>query len=124
MIRILILGDNEKASNTLRDMLELRGFNVLSANNIFSVMRIIHSSVPDLIFMDANAPGVVCITFTTLIKTNPLTRTVPVIAFVQEGTENTRELFIQNGYDDFIDLQSCEKEIPGILNKYKLIKDS
>lgn len=124
MIRILILGDDEKGATTLRDMFELRGFNVLSANNIFSVMRIINSSVPDLIFMDANAPGVVCITFTTLIKTNPLTRKVPVIAFAREGAENRRAGFIQNGYDDFINLQSCEIEIPGILNKYKLIKDS
>ncbi len=124
MVRILIIGDDVKTEKVIRDILELRGFNVIAASNVFSVMRIINDHIPDLIFMDASLHGIDCITLTTLIKANSITSDVPVITFISDEMKGGNGRFVEAVCDGSINIHLSEKEILRILNKYKLTEDS
>lgn len=117
---ILIVGNDAKAARSLRNILEARGFSVMEANNGFSVIRMINSRVPDLIFMDSTMPGIDCVSLTALIRSNPATSKVPVITFTPPGTDGAYRNLKETGCDDFPNMQITEDEIIGILDKFRL----
>ena len=123
MTRILIVGHDANTTLAIRAILESHGIHVIEANNGFSAMRIISDHAPDLIFMDTCLQSIDCTTLTALIKKTALTCDVPVIAFTPDYTGGLNKRFVYAGCDGYMDVQLCEKEIPRILNRYKLTED-
>ncbi|MCL5278173.1 MAG: response regulator [Deltaproteobacteria bacterium] len=121
--RILVVGHDASTTQAIRAILESHGIHVIEASNGFSAMRIISDHAPDLIFIDTCLQGIDCTTLTALIKKNALTCDVPVIAFTPDDTGGWDKRFVHAGCDGSMDVPHCEKEIPGILNRYKLLED-
>lgn len=56
-LKLLIVEDEEDARQLLTQIFSKRGFNVRSAGDGFAALRIIRSTVPDILLSDLNMPG-------------------------------------------------------------------
>jgi two-component system cell cycle response regulator DivK len=77
-----------------------RGYNVLVLWSTNVLMEVVKDFMPDLIFMDHRMPDIDGIQATTLIKSNPLTKSIPIIYFT--GVERGEEYAKRAGADGFL----------------------
>ena len=77
---ILIIEDNEKNLKLARDVLRFHGFRTIEAVDGESGVALARERSPDLILMDVGMPGLDGIGATALLKADPLTSGIPVVA--------------------------------------------
>lgn len=77
-----------------------RGYNVLVLWSTNVLMEVVKDLMPDLIFMDHRMPDMDGIQATTLIRSNPLTKHIPIIYFT--GVERGEEYAKRAGADGFL----------------------
>jgi len=89
-IRILIVDDNPTNLKLASLLLESEGYVVDRASSAESALERIRELLPDLILMDIELPGMDGLSLTRLLKKDPTTRHIPVIAltaFAMKGDE-------------------------------------
>ena len=80
--KILIVDDEHGITVTLRDILEIYGYNVEIANNGYDAIEIVRESFFDIIFMDIKMPGINGTeTFKEIKKISPKTVVMMMTAF-------------------------------------------
>ena len=77
-----------------------RGYNVLVLWSTNLLIEVVKDFMPDLIFMDHRMPDMDGIQATALIKSNPLTKHLPIIYFT--GVERGQEYAKRAGADGFL----------------------
>ncbi|GHT78335.1 hypothetical protein FACS1894104_1380 [Actinomycetota bacterium] len=80
----------------------------------------------DAIFMDHMMPEMDGVEATNKIRNNidsDYARSVPIIAFTANAIEGSRDMFLQNGFDDFISKPIDLKQLDGTLKKWVRNKD-
>ena len=77
--RILIVDDEEGFLSLIREALEIRGFDVVTASSAVEAGMEIASKKPDAILMDIRMPGINGIQACEAIKKNPVTKNIPVM---------------------------------------------
>jgi CheY-like chemotaxis protein len=98
--KILLVDDDVDHLSICKLVLTNRGYNVLVLWSTNVLIEVIKDFMPDLIFMDHRMPDMDGIQATTLIKSNPLTRHIPVIYFT--GMEKGEELAKKAAADGFL----------------------
>jgi CheY-like chemotaxis protein len=78
--RILIVEDNPLNLKLIRDVLEFRGFDVVTARSGEEGVTVAASSAPDLVLMDLQLPGIDGHEALQRIHADPRCRDVPVVA--------------------------------------------
>ena len=89
-IRILVVDDNPANLKLASLLLESEGYVVDRASSAESALERIRELLPDLILMDIELPGMDGLSLTRLLKKDPTTRHIPVIAltaFAMKGDE-------------------------------------
>jgi two-component system, NtrC family, response regulator HydG len=82
---ILLTDDNKEFAQNLCDILELKGYSVLTASDGFQALEIIKTSPVDLILMDIKMPVMNGVeTFKKIKKINPDTPVIMLTAFALE----------------------------------------
>ncbi|WEX74168.1 response regulator [Sinorhizobium numidicum] len=119
MTRILLVEDNEMNRDMLSRRLSRRGFDVLIAENGKAGVELAASEKPDLILMDMSLPVMDGWEATRLIKANPVTSSIPVIALTAHAMASDREMAIEAGCDDYdskpVDLPQLVRKIEQLL---------
>jgi len=100
--KILIVDDNPDMISILQLQLEHRGYDTVQATNGIQAVDIATAQLPDLILMDIRMPEMDGFQATRLIRQNPKTRSIPIIAVTVLETHEERELCLQSGCDDYI----------------------
>lgn len=77
--RVLIVDDEEGFLSLIREALEIRGFDVVTASSAVEAGMEIASKKPDAILMDIRMPGINGIQACEAIKKNPITKDIPVM---------------------------------------------
>jgi len=77
--KILIVDDEEDYLSLLKDALEIRGFEVVTAASAVEAGMALASKLPVLILMDIKMPGINGFQACEAIKRNPQTRDIPII---------------------------------------------
>ena len=77
-----------------------RGYNVLVLWNTNVLIEVVKDFMPDLIFMDHRMPDMDGIQATRLIKSNPLTKHIPIIYFT--GVEKGEDYAKKAGAEGFL----------------------
>ncbi|MDR3037006.1 MAG: response regulator [Coriobacteriales bacterium] len=80
----------------------------------------------DAIFMDHMMPEMDGVEATWIIRNNidsDYARNVPIIAFTANAIEGSRDMFLKNGFDDFVSKPIDIKELDGVLRKWVRDKD-
>jgi CheY-like chemotaxis protein len=101
MARILVIEDNENNRVLLSRRLKSRGFEVLTAGDAESGLAMVAAERPNVVLMDIGLPGMDGLTATRLLKADPLTRHVPVIALTAHAMQGDEERSIQAGCDTY-----------------------
>jgi CheY-like chemotaxis protein len=119
MPKILVVEDNEMNRDMLSRRLKRKGFEVLLAVDGQEGIDLTRSQAPDLVLMDMSLPVVGGWEATRLLKAQPDTRAIPVIALTAHAMAGDREKALEAGCDDYdtkpIDLERLLGKIHGLL---------
>lgn len=78
---VLVIDDAEDLRLLVAELLETNGFRVTSAKNGFEGVRVAVESMPDVILMDLVMPGMDGLETARLLKRQPVTAAIPIVAF-------------------------------------------
>jgi CheY-like chemotaxis protein len=109
MHRILLVEDNEMNRDMLTRRLQRHGFSVCCAVDGAGGVAMAASESPDLILMDVALGEMDGWEATTLIRANPATSEIPIIALTAHALASDRAKSVEVGCSDFdtkpVDLQ-------------------
>jgi putative two-component system response regulator len=100
--RILIVDDQPDMLEILKDILDDAGYEVISAKRGEEAISRVNSDLPDLILLDALMPGLTGFEVTRILKTNDLTRLIPIIMLTGLSDLEDKIHGIEEGVDDFL----------------------
>ena len=119
MVKILLVEDNEMNRDMLSRRLAKRGFDVVVALDGASAAALAAAQRPDLILMDLSLPDIDGCEATRLIRADPATASIPVIALTAHAMETDRLRAIEAGCQDYdtkpIDLARLLAKIDALL---------
>ncbi len=118
MTKILIVEDNEMNRDMLSRRLARQGFEVALALDGKQGVEMASSEKPDLILMDMSLPVMNGWEATEKIKSDPATKSIPVIALTAHAMAEDREKCIAAGCDDF---DTKPVDLPRLLEKIKAL---
>jgi two-component system cell cycle response regulator DivK len=98
---VLIVDDARDARRYYRNFLVERGYRVITAPDGETGVRRARRRLPDLIVMDLSMPGIDGIEASRLLRADPATRGIPIIAVSGYGTLVAR-LAAQAGFTAFL----------------------
>lgn len=101
MTLIAVVEDNPSNLKLLNGVLEHAGYTVLAAVDADTAIPLIREHRPALVLMDMHLPGTDGLQATRLLKSDPLTARIPVIAVTARAMEGDRELFLAAGCDGY-----------------------
>ena len=99
---ILIVEDNEKNLKLVRDVLQVKGYATLEAVSAEDGIKLAAEHRPDLILMDIQLPGMNGIDALKVLRADPATAAIPVIAVTASVMQQDRNLITQAGFDGYI----------------------
>jgi two-component system cell cycle response regulator DivK len=102
MARILLIEDNVLNMKLAVMLLELAGFETIQAFDAEEGIRLAQEHVPQLILMDIQLPGMDGLSATRLLKNDPKTRDVKIVAMTACAMAGDREKFEAAGCDGYI----------------------
>jgi two-component system, cell cycle response regulator DivK len=120
MPRILLAEDNEENRDALSRRLRRRGFDVVLAVDGQQALELAKAEAPDLILMDMNMPQVDGWAATRLLKADPETSRLPVIALTAHAMTGDRERALESGCSDYhtkpVDVDHLVSQIEALLS--------
>ena len=99
---ILIVEDDPRNMKLFRDLLQVNGYTTLEANNGKLGVELARENQPDLILMDIQMPIMDGLAATRVLKADPATASIPVIALTSAVMAGDREKAILAGCDGFM----------------------
>lgn len=123
MHKILLVEDNEMNRDMLTRRLQRQGFSVCCAHDGAGGVAMAASENPDLVLMDVALGEMDGWEATQLIKANPATSAIPIIALTAHALASDRAKSVEVGCSDFdtkpVDLQRLLGKIRALLPKAK-----
>ena len=102
MAKILIVEDNPANLKLATFLLESAGHTVLSAKDAEAGLTLARAELPSLILMDIQLPGMDGLAATALLKSDAVTRDIPVIALTALAMKGDEERIRAAGCDGYI----------------------
>ena len=102
MARILVIEDNADNMFLTAMLLESAGHTVLRAIDAEAGLTLARAESPDLILMDIQLPGMDGLAATAILKQDPSTRAVPVLALTALAMKGDEERIRAAGCDGYI----------------------
>ena len=115
---ILVVEDNELNMELITDVLNLAGYTVLSANDAERAFIITRESRPDLILMDIQLPQIDGLEATRMLKKDPATASIPVVAVTSHAMEGDREKVVEAGCAGYFVKPIDVRTFAGEIKKY------
>lgn len=99
---ILVVEDNDLNMELVVAALELCEYRVLQAGDAETGIQLARTHLPDLILMDIQLPGMDGYTATRVVKSDPPTRNIPVVALTAYAMKSDQERALQAGCTGYI----------------------
>ena len=99
---ILIVEDNPRNMKLVRDVLQVKGYQTLEAGTAEEGIALAQAHSPDLVLMDIQLPGMNGIEALGVLRANPATARIPVIAVTASVMQQDRKLITAAGFDGYI----------------------
>ena len=119
MAKILLVEDNEMNRDMLSRRLAKRGFDVVVASDGSSAAAAATTERPDLILMDLSLPDMDGCEVTRLVRAQPATASIPIIALTAHAMETDRLRALDAGCQDYdtkpVDLARLLAKIDALL---------
>jgi two-component system, cell cycle response regulator DivK len=100
--RILLVEDHEDNRNIYRTILNHFGYEVLEAHDGRQGIDLARTETPDLILMDVSIPHIDGWEATRILKADPATATIPIVALTAHALKEDREHAVVVGFDGYL----------------------
>jgi two-component system, cell cycle response regulator DivK len=100
--RILLVEDNEMNRDMLSRRLERKGFTIVTALDGPEGLALAQSERPDLILMDISIPEIDGWEATKILRADPATRDIPIIALTAHALADDRERATAVGFTAYL----------------------
>lgn len=100
--QILVIEDDLATQTLIRDVLECRGYDCITAGSAEEGLSLLESLAPALILLDINLPGMDGVTAARQLKSTPATRGLKLVGMSAHALVNERSLIETADFDDFI----------------------
>ena len=101
-LMILIVEDNPANQLLVSAVLEREGYRLELAGSAVEARAVLARTLPDLILMDIQLPGMDGLTFTSELKADPVSAGVPVVALTALAMAGDRERALAAGCIGYI----------------------
>jgi len=102
MSLILIVEDNDKNMKLVRDVLQVDGYTTLEAVTGEDGVALAQQRKPDLILMDIQLPGINGIEALRILRADPATASIPIIAVTASVMQQDRTMITEAGFDAYV----------------------
>jgi two-component system cell cycle response regulator DivK len=109
---ILIVDDNDKNLRLVRDVLRFAGFRTLEAVTGGDGVATAIEQRPDVILMDIRLPDMDGTEAARLLKDEPRTAHIPIVALTSLAMKGDREWFLASGFDGYLEKPISVRELP------------
>ncbi len=115
---VLIVDDNEMNVKLARDVLRFAGFRTLEAGTGGAGVSLAIEHLPDVILMDIRLPDMEGTAAVRLLKDEPRTAKIPVVALTSFAMKGDRERFLGEGFDGYMEKPISVREFPTQVRSY------
>lgn len=117
--KVLIVDDDRKNLKLMRILVQNAGYETLEAKNGEEAVRLAKEHIPALILMDNRMPVMDGITATKILKAEPATAKIPIIATTASAMKGDRERIMREaGCDDYVPKPIDAKAFMNVVKKY------
>lgn len=116
--RILITDDNEMNLEVITGLLAETKMSVTTAMSGPQCLEQLHNNTYDIIFLDQMMPGMSGTKTLKVIKDEELAKGVPVIALTADAIVGAREIYLREGFTDYLSKPVMFEDLENILFKY------
>ena len=120
-MRMLLVEDNPATMDIVQTELEFLGYDTMVADNGKKAVEMAATHLPDLIIMDISLPKMDGLEAAALIRKNPKTKTIPILAATARALPGDKEKCLRGGCDGYIAKPFTHRELGAAIKK--LIKD-
>jgi CheY-like chemotaxis protein len=99
---VLLIEDNDDNLRIYSTILSYAGYHVLEATDGEAGLATARSGQPDLILMDVSIPKIDGWEVTRLLKSDPATSSIPVVALTAHALASDRQRAVEIGFDGYI----------------------
>ena len=99
---ILIVEDNERNLKLVRDVLQVKGYATIEAGSAEDGIKLALEKKPDLVLMDIHLPGMNGIEALGVLRADPATAAIPVIAVTASVMQQDRKQITEAGFDAYV----------------------
>jgi two-component system cell cycle response regulator DivK len=100
--RILVVDDNATNMKLLRVLLTSQGYDVRTAGDANDALNVMNGFRPRLILMDIQLPGMSGLELTSLLKADPGTRDIIIVAITAYAMKGDEEKARKAGCDGYV----------------------
>ena len=116
--RILIVDDNEMNHEVITGLISDTRIQVTNAMSGPQCLECLHENNFDLIFLDQMMPGMSGTSTLKVIKDENLADGVPVIALTADAIVGARDMYLREGFTDYLSKPVMYEELEAALFKY------
>jgi two-component system cell cycle response regulator DivK len=116
--KILIVEDNENNRILLWDLLSFHGHEVSVASDGQEGVDLARKLMPDLILMDIQMPGMDGMTAAGILKEDPVTSGLKIIALTSFAMQGDQEKFLAAGFDGYLSKPISTRELPSLVKQW------
>lgn len=114
---LLVVDDNAMNLRLVSFLLKSRGYRVLTATNADEALAVLRETVPPVILMDLQLPGMDGLTLTRQLKADPRTRRAFIVAFTAYAMKGDDAKAFEAGCDAYltkpVDTRALPEQIAG-----------
>ena len=118
--KILIVEDNINLIHVVGLTLELHGYEVIRTTDGKQALNMAVSQLPDLIMVDLSLPDIDGFAVAGLIRRNPKTHSIPILAATERKSFKEKEEYLQSGCGAYISRPFTPKELVSRIEKLLL----
>jgi two-component system cell cycle response regulator DivK len=116
--KILIVEDNENNRSLLWDILTFHDYEVSAAADGQEGVALARELMPDLILMDIQMPGMDGMTAGGILKGDPATSGLKIIALTSFAMRGDQEKILAAGFDGYLSKPINTRELPGLVKRW------
>ena len=100
--KILIVEDDPSFSRALNHIVEKEGYDVSTASNGMTGLRMATEDKPDLLILDVMLPGLDGFEICSRLRNEPQTAKLPIIMLSAKGQESDKTTGLKVGADEYL----------------------
>jgi putative two-component system response regulator len=121
--RILVVDDNASIAALMSQLLTLRGYDVVTAENAEQAEAEVRRNAPDLILSDVKMPGKSGYELCRELKEDPATRLIPFVLITGLSDSSDKVRGIEAGADDFLNKPVLAEELTARVKSLLRVKE-